>query len=354
MIIYIIISIVMAINLVNTSDEKEKAIKKINKYLIVKLIVNFLLSHFMIMILVRVTQRKAWYIMLLPALLSFIFSIIDSVSLYDTVKKIRDLKCGRKEYYFQVIGDNILLYLSWVMASLLHIFGTSEKNDYIFILGYFIFWCIFNFIILHLRKYIMKCKEVSNKKLINVINKHYVEGYKIFEYNGQIRKSANALVDCMFGRGNIYFSDYLLENMTEEEIEAIYLHEIGHIKKKHITIRNILLIMIMPLMYFVAIIMDEIEKVQHINIFLGITLGMGILIGYMVFFYLYVSRRQEYEADQYAVKNINETAVLCRALKKLNELNDILESKNDNVVLKTHPTVIQRIKRIEAYTGGKK
>ena len=195
----------------------------------------------------------------------------------------------------------------------------------------------------------MNCKEVSNDKLINVLTKHPIEGYKIFEYNGKTRKSANAMFDCMFGKGNIYFSDYLLDNMTEEEIEAIYLHEIGHIKKKHITIRNIMLMMIMPLMYIIGVIMDEIEKVHHINIILGIILAMTILFGYMVIFYLYISRRQEYEADQYAIQNIDDICVMCRALKKLNELNDRLESRDDVMVFKTHPTVYRRVNRIETY-----
>lgn len=352
MILYILLSVILAIKLVDISDEKEKIIKKINRYLIIKLIANFFVSHLFVIILVRVTERLMWYTMLLPAILSFILSIIDSASLYNTIKKIRDLKCEKKEYYFQVIGDNILLYFSWIVTTLLHIVGVSKKNDYIYFLGYFVFWYVYNLVIMHIRKYIMECKETSNDKLINVIDKHCVEGYKIFEYNGQTRKSANAMVDCMFGKGNIYFSDYLLDNMSEEEIEAIYLHELGHIKKKHIIIRNIMLMMIMPLMYLIGIIMDEIEKVYHINIILGIILGMIILLGYMTIFYLYVCRRQEYEADKYVIKNIDDVSVMCRALKKLNELNDILESGNDDVVvLKTHPTVLQRIKRIETYTG---
>ena len=102
-------------------------------------------------------------------------------------------------------------------------------------------------VIMHMRKVIMKCQELSNAKLKNIVTRHKLEGYKIYEYDGKARKSANAMVDSMFGRGNIYFSDYLLDNMTEGEIEAIYLHELGHIKNHHITIRNVLLIMTMPL-----------------------------------------------------------------------------------------------------------
>lgn len=352
MIIYIILSVVIASILVKQNEKKDRAIKKINIYLSLKLVINFLVAHILVLVLVEITENKSWYTMLLPAILSFVFSVIDSISLYGTIKKLRELRCERKEYYFQIIGENILLYITWFITSLLHVSGTNENNDYVFFLGYFMFWCILNFAVVHIRKYVIKSKAVSNIKLLNVINKHYIEGYKIYEYDGHIRKSANAMVDCMFGKGNIYFSDYLLDNLTEEEVEAIYLHEIGHIKKRHITIRNILLVMIMPLMYFIGVFMDEIEQVRHINIFWGIAIGMGILIGYMVFFYLYVSRRQEYAADTYAAKHINDSEVLCQALIKLNELNDVLEAKNENVVLKSHPTVIQRIKKIKEHANG--
>lgn len=344
MTIYVVLSVFVARRLVGPEDEKGNAIRKINNYLLAKLFVNLVVANVYVWLLADMYKSKIWYV--LPAIISLVFSVVDSMALYEPVKRFRGLECSKRQYYMQVAGDNVMLYLAWLMTSLLHIFGGRAHNDYLFFIGYFVFWIAVGLVIMHMRKVIMKCQELSNAKLKNIVTRHKLEGYKIYEYDGKARKSANAMVDSMFGRGNIYFSDYLLDNMTEGEIEAIYLHELGHIKNHHITIRNVLLIMTMPLMSCVGAIMDNIEQVWHINIVLGIAVGMGILIGYMVFLYLYISRRQEYEADEYSVGLVDDREVLCKALVKLNQLNDVLESDKGTVVFKTHPTVKKRIDRI--------
>lgn len=346
LVIYIILSVLTALNLVKETEDKEKSIKKINIYLVIKLFLNLIFANVYIFLLIQFLHKKEWYMIMLPAIFSFIFSVVDSMALYKTIKKLRNLNCTKKDYYFQVIGDNILLYMAWFATNLLHVFNVEEQGDYLFLLFCFVFFIIVNLVVIRIRKFVMKCKEVSSEKLLSIINKYSVEGYKIYEYDGKMMKSANAMVDSMFGRGNIYFSDYLIENMTEDEIEAIYLHEMGHIKKHHIALRNLFLMLFIPLMYGIGVLMDKIEQVQHINIPLGIVFLISIVIGYTVFLYLYISRKQEYAADQYAAENIENIDVLSGALRKLNELNDILESDKGKGLLKSHPAVEKRIERI--------
>lgn len=348
MVIYIILSVFVALNLVKETEDKEKSIKKINTYLVVKLFLNLIFANVYIFLLIQFLHKKEWYIIMLPAMISFVFSVVDSMALYKTIKRLRNLNCTKKDYYFQVIGDNILLYMAWFATNLLHVFNVEEQSNYWFLLFCFVFFIIINLVVIRIRKSVMKCRAVLSEKLLSIINKHNVEGYKIYEYDGKMMKSANAMVDSMFGRGNIYFSDYLIENMTEDEIEAIYLHEIGHIKKHHIALRNLFLMLFIPLMYGIGVLMDKIEQIQHITIPLGILFFMSIVIGYTVFLYLYISRKQEYEADQYAAENIENIYVLSKALRKLNELNDILESDKGKGLLKSHPAVDKRIERINA------
>lgn len=351
LIVYGISSVLIALRLVRTTDEKVRAIKKIKVFLTIKLFLNVIVSYCFVFLMKRMGLIIGIGVVILPAVISFVFSSLDSLALYCPVKRIRNLECGRKEYYRQVVGDNLILYLSWIAASLF--FAASkvlkiETDGYGDIIIYIIFWVLFNYVVMFIRKYTMKCKPYSNEKLVKISEEYKIEGYKIYEYDGRSRKTANAMVDSFLGAGNIYFSDYLLENLSEEEVKAIYLHEKGHIEKRHILIRNILLFLTMPFMFCVGIIMDEVEEVFHmeINIAFGIILGMSILILYMVFLGLYVSRTQEYGADAYAASYMEDKSVLCEALRKLNLLNDILESEKEADVLKTHPTVEKRIKRI--------
>ena len=204
MVIYIILSVLTALNLVKDTEDKEKSIKKINTYLVVKLFLNLIFANVYIFLLTQFIHKKEWYIIMLPAMISFIFSVVDSMALYKTIKKMRNLNCTKKDYYFQVIGNNILLYMAWFATNLLHVFNVEEQSDYLFLLFCFVFFIIINLVVIRIRKSVMKCREVLSEKLLSIINKHNVEGYKTYEYDGKMMKSANAMVDSMFGRGNIH------------------------------------------------------------------------------------------------------------------------------------------------------
>lgn len=347
MIIYIILSVIVTMNIVKLTDEKEKAIRKINLYLLIKMFLNVIVASAITLVIVIKVERKDWFLVILTPLLSFFFSLLDSIILYRPIQYFRKLDCSKWKYYQQVIGDNIMLYIFWFAASLFYSFGGRDKDDYVYMLLYFFFWIIINYLVIIARKYIMDCKLCTNEKLKRIVEKNKMEGYRIYEYDGKSRKTANAMVDSFFGIGNIYFSDYLLEHLEEDEIEAIYLHEIGHIKKHHITIRNVLLMMCMPFMYCVGVVMDEVEKYHSINIPLGILICSVIMIGYMIFLYLYISRKQEYVADYYAAVHVNNSETLCTALKKLTQLNDVLGSSSSKDMLKTHPAVDKRIEKIK-------
>jgi len=344
--IYVLLSAFVAMRLVKIGDEKKKALKKINIYLTVKLFANFVMAFVSVLTIGKLLELRSELLILLPAVLSFLFSTVDSMVLYNPIKKLRDLNCSRKEYYKQIMGDNIILYSAWIAASVFIVVNKMNKSDHGYMVAYFLFWCVFNFIMVVVRKYTMKCTKCTNPKLVKAVEKYNLEGYKVYEYDGRSRKTANAMVDSFLGMGNIYFSDYLLNNMNAEEIEAVFLHEVGHIKKHHIIIRNILLIFIMPIMYCLGVAMDWIEQFHHINIPLGILFGFGVMISYMVFLYLYISRMQEYSADGYAADRIGNRENLCNALIKLNELNDVLENGKKNGVLRTHPTLAKRLERI--------
>ena len=347
MITYIILSILVSRLIISQStNNKDKTIQNMNRYMGIKVFINFFMACILVFLLVMKIQKKNLLLFVMPAFLSLCFGIVDSVALYSTVKKIRRLDCSKKEYFKQIVSDNVLLHLSWFAASLFGFFSRNKSSDSVFFAKYFLFWIAINYITIILRRKVMKCKECEDENLISLLNDYQIDGYKLYIYDGKSRKTANAMVDSFFGYGNIFFSDYLLENLDSREIEAVFMHEVGHIKKHHITIRNILLMMIAPLLYITGSIMDEIEKYWHINICLGIIFLIVVLVLYIVFAFFYISRRQEYEADMYAAKKISNSEYLCSALKKLYRLNDILESKRDNEIIKTHPIIDKRIERI--------
>ena len=223
MIIYVVLSIVIGLNLIRKKDNKDLALKKINIYLVVKLIINIAMA-ILVSLNVKIIIKNEIIIVITPGAISLLLSILDSITLYSTIKRLRNLSCSKIVYYKQVIGDYLMLYLSWFAVSIF-LYISNKDNDLIYMINYIVFWILINVITIIVRNLTLKAKITNNKKLMQAISKNKLDGFKIYEYDGKSRKTANAMVDSIFGRGNIYFSDYLIDNLTEEEVEAIYLHE---------------------------------------------------------------------------------------------------------------------------------
>ncbi len=103
-------------------------------------------------------------------------------------------------------------------------------------------------------------------------------------------------------------SDLLLETMSDEQIEAVFAHEIGHIKHKHLfwllaSVAGLMLGMAGP----GSIIVDAMEHL-HQHMWLPETLQMIILMGgglaIFALFFGYVSRKFERQADVFAARTL--------------------------------------------------
>ena len=164
-------------------------------------------------------------------------------------------------------------------------------------------------------------------------------------------RTANAMVSGLFRKARyIFFTDKLLEKMKEEEILAVFAHEVAHIRHRHLfkmLLAGILWICLIQIIlhligfnaYYGAL--DESLKVW----------ASGLIGGANVWFVLVLvmlplSRRNEYEADATAAGWVG---VECyrRALYRLHQLNDRMKRprKFERIFL-THPTLQDRLDRV--------
>ena len=139
---------------------------------------------------------------------------------------------------------------------------------------------------------------------------------------------------------SVFVSNYLLENMSNEEVNAVMAHELAHAKRKHaMKISGLFLltsIIGMDLFVVAALVQTSIWSL------------MPILAGFVVLFLgpqlvLRLQRKFELEADEIAVRALGEGRPLVSALQKLVELNLVPADRKSG----THPSVAKRIKRIE-------
>ncbi|MDX1919527.1 MAG: M48 family metallopeptidase [Candidatus Caenarcaniphilales bacterium] len=181
----------------------------------------------------------------------------------------------------------------------------------------------------------------------------------IYVMDGSKRSSkSNAFFSGLGKFKKIALFDTLIENHTVPELVAVLAHEIGHYKKKHILQGMILSILSSGAMFYLLSLfltkaqLFEAFKMQNISIYAGM-LFFGLLYTPVDFLLSIavnlLSRKNEYEADEFAAKTIQKPMVMADTLKKLSKDNLSNLTPHPLYVFfnYSHPTALQRIEAIQ-------
>ncbi|MEC7894966.1 MAG: M48 family metallopeptidase [Bacteroidota bacterium] len=171
--------------------------------------------------------------------------------------------------------------------------------------------------------------ELRNK-ISNYAKKVNFPLTNIFVINGSKRSSkANAYFSGLGRAKKIVLFDTLIKNHTDDELVSVLAHEVGHYKKNHVYLNLIISIIISGIMLFilskflfnsqVSYALGGSSSFRHFEIFAfsiiytPISTFLGILMNIK-------SRKNEFEADNYACKTFNKESLIT-ALKKLSKDN---------------------------------
>jgi STE24 endopeptidase len=147
--------------------------------------------------------------------------------------------------------------------------------------------------------------------------------------------------------------DTLIESQTVEELVAIFAHEVGHFKRKHIimglvlsVLQTGLMLFIMSHMLFNGMLTEALGgsgTQLHLNLIAFALLYTPISMITGLFMNM-LSRKNEYEADAYAIETTNNHA-LPEALKKLSadNLSNLLPHPAYVFVHYSHPPLLKRL-----------
>ena len=166
-----------------------------------------------------------------------------------------------------------------------------------------------------------------------------------------------------FGRfRRIVLYDTLIKQMKVEEIEAVLAHEVGHYKLGHIPKR-------MALSFFLGLLSFAVlagllksswfyESLglpssllgSFSSLVVGLSLSMGFFTYWITPLSNYLSRRHEYEADEFAKQSVNSPEPLISALRKLyvENLNHPIPHRIMASFHYSHPTLPEREKALLA------
>ncbi len=212
-----------------------------------------------------------------------------------------------------------------------------------------------------------KIIPLENESLKNKIkNLAELAGMKIeniYSFNmSKNTKKANAAFTGLGKTKRILLGDTLLDNYTDEEIETVIAHELGHYKKKHI-IKNLLIgtFSSFVTLYFVALFYKwslswfGFTSISEISVLPVLSLWAMIVGLILTPLTNIISRKFEYEADEYAITSTNGAASFISVLEKLTEQN--LGDKDPHPFVEwffySHPSIKNRIFAIEKFASEK-
>jgi STE24 endopeptidase len=173
-------------------------------------------------------------------------------------------------------------------------------------------------------------------------------------------KKANAAFTGLGKTKRIILGDTLLNDYSNDEIETVIAHEIGHYKKKHI-VKNILIgtassfltLFVIAFLYKNSLSWFEFESITQVAA-LPLLALWSMLIGIIQSpLGNILSRKFEYEADEYAVSETRKPSAFKNTLEKLTEQN--LGDKEPHPFVEwffySHPSIKNRIKAIENFAA---
>lgn len=181
----------------------------------------------------------------------------------------------------------------------------------------------------------------------------------LFVMDGSTRSSHGNAYFTGFGKSKrIVFFDTLLNTLNGPEVEAVLAHELGHFKRRHVVKRMVLTFFgSLVFLWFLSLLLKQ----QWFFGALGVPrsgTAMALILFVLVLpvftFILqpilsYYSRRQEFEADEYAAQQA-EASDLVSALVKLYKDNasTLTPDPLHSAFYDSHPPAAMRIAKLQA------
>ncbi len=245
-------------------------------------------------------------------------------------------------WFYQFAGENFWIY-AWVLVAVFSLFMNMFYAKLIVPL--------FN-----------KQTPLEDGELKSAIEKYAAKVgftlHNIFVIDGSKRSTkANAYFSGFGSQKRITLFDTLINDLETDEIVAVLAHEVGHYKRKHIIFNLVSSILLTGFTLFIlslfinSSVLSEALGVSIPSFHIGL-IAFGILYSPISeitgLFMNYMSRKFEYQADNYA-KETFASLPLITSLKKLskNSLSNLTPHPAYVFMHYSHPTLLERIENLE-------
>ncbi|WPX07726.1 M56 family metallopeptidase [Anaerocellum danielii] len=250
-----------------------------------------------------------------------------------------------RQFVVVSLGLIVMLFIDFVPI-LANLKTDNYKYTYLLpvsiFIGFYLFWLIF--LNLQYPKKELKIDEYPFIK--EVLKKFNLEDIKVILLETMGQKFANLFAAGVF-KPQLLVTSYALENLKEDQLAAIMVHEIGHIKRNHV--RKILLGWVITIFYYLAFVFGFDSLFNYFMLdstFFGIFIIVLLFVGTLQFCLLisYFSRIAEIEADLFVLKSGVDREVYENALKSIYALNYIKGNVSKPLEkIQSHPSLKKRI-----------
>jgi len=254
------------------------------------------------------------------------------------------------------IGVPILLISLWIISNLGGLWW----------LWLWLFISIFNFLMLtlyptYIAPFFNKFLPLNDVKLKTKIEKLLSKcGFKsggLFVMNGSLRSNHGNAYFTGFGNSKrIVFFDTLLEKLSHKEIEAVLAHELGHFHHNHVKKRIIIMFVISFIgLYLLGILKDSPWFYESLGVIQSDANGLllFLLVSPLFIFFIrplmaYYSRKNEFEADEYACKYADAKDLKLSLIKLYRDnASTLTPDPLHSNFYDSHPPALERISAID-------
>ena len=209
-------------------------------------------------------------------------------------------------------------------------------------------------------KFVPLQNEALKERLVRLGERAGTRVRGVYEWKlSEKSRKANAALTGLGSTRRIIVADTLLHNYSDDEIEAVLAHELGHHVHGHI-LKSIVVEALVTLAGFWAAnlvlryAIDQQHMFEHMADFAALPLlvlvstGLSVLLMPALNAY---SRFTERQADLYCWKSVPSIAPYVSAMEKLNQqnLSESHPSRLVEILFHSHPPVAKRIAAAEAW-----
>jgi STE24 endopeptidase len=198
--------------------------------------------------------------------------------------------------------------------------------------------------------------------ILNLLNKINFKSSGIFVMDASKRSAHGNAYFTGFGKTKrIVFFDTLIKTLDSYEIEAVLAHELGHMKKKHILKGMIKSFILSFLGFYLLSVLKEnhlffnghgVSTITNANTLTLFSMVIGIYTFLLTPISAWLSRANEYEADEFAAQHASSKKLISALVKMYNDNKSfILPDPIYSKFYYSHPPAIERISFLEKFNS---